>query len=260
MSNQPFELPPPWEAFPTYERHTIGWRMGPGEAYLVDWRKTIEALPRDYDVRLAYLRRFRPAPLNWCDELLSLLYSSTGLDLKLGCSSAEIDRLLKLQLVEPDAAYRTWHSKQVGITWPWLMPVGDTPEEAARYRTREFWFFSRHLLEVRQSENVAINEIPSDWRSVESQLQTGQLGEIDSKNGLLTLAQMFCAGDVQPPWVLDLSISSFSDSFGMDMGYCDAFRLWIMCAFDDDKLLQKILNETSMPGEWADWIDEQVSF
>ena len=258
MFSKPIDLSPPWEAFPTYERYSLGWRMGPGQSYMIDWHEFIEALPSDYDTRLAYLRRHRPAPLNWCDELLAVLQPDRASDQKHGCSSAEIERVLKLQLVEHDAAYKTWQMKQVNIAWPWSMSVGGTPEEAARYGTREFWFFSRQLRAARLTESVDFGEIPDAWRSVEAQIQTGQLGDIDPRFGLLTLAQMLCADDVQPPWLLGITLSSFADSYEMDMAYCDAFRLWIVDSFDDKKTLSTSLKETSMPDEWRDWINEQV--
>lgn len=71
---------------------------------------------------------------------------------------------------------------------------------------------------------------------------------------------MLCAGSVKPPWVFGLSPDDFTNSFAMDMGYTDAFRLWLMCAFDDDLLLREMLKSTQVPGEWADWVYGQVTF
>ncbi len=84
--------------------------------------------------------------------------------------------------------------------------------------------------------------------------------DVDPAQGLLTLAQMLCAGSVKPPWTLGLFPDDFTDSFEMDMGYSDAFRLWIMSAFDDDMLLREMLQKTQIPREWLDWIDEQADF
>src|SRR4051812_10758487 len=51
------DLAPPWEQFPTYERHTIGWRMGAGEDWMGLWRVFVEDLDPAFEVRLAYLKR-----------------------------------------------------------------------------------------------------------------------------------------------------------------------------------------------------------
>jgi hypothetical protein len=146
------DMVPPWEEFPTYERYTMGWRMGTGEDYFCDWHTFIEKLPSDFKIEY----------------------------------------------------------------------------------------------------------VSSEWESVESQLLTGHLGDIDPTDGLLTLARMLCAGLVQPPWELDLSPDNFTDSFEMDMGYTDAFRLWIMSAFDDDLLLREMLHKTGIPANWADWVKEHA--
>ena len=52
----------------------------------------------------------------------------------------------------------------------------------------------------------------------------------------------------------------FKNSFYGRMGYADAFRLWIMCAFDDDVLLRTILQTTGIPDNWAGWIAEEASY
>jgi hypothetical protein len=50
---------PPWAAFPLYNSVTIGWRMGDGEQYWLDWTDWFRKLRPDR--RAAYRRRF-PAP------------------------------------------------------------------------------------------------------------------------------------------------------------------------------------------------------
>lgn len=260
MPDRPEDMVPPWEEFPTYERHTIGWRMGLGEDYLYDWHAFVKQLPSDYEARLSYLRGHRPAPLNWGDTVLHVLDPAAESDQEYGCSPSETLKLLNLGLVEHDVAYHTWLSKQADILWPWSLPVGDTPEEAARYCTREFWFFSRQIEAARSRGDLESVQVPAAWHAVEAQLRSGHVGDLDSAQGLLTLARMLCAGQVRPPWTLGLSPHDFADSFEMDMGYADAFRLWIMSAFDDDMLLRKLLQESGVPSDWAPWVDEQADF
>ncbi|MGF1578164.1 MAG: hypothetical protein ACFCD0_02245 [Gemmataceae bacterium] len=250
------ELAPPWAAFPTYERFTIGWRMGSGESYLGDWWKFIKGFPKDYESRLSYLRRHPPAPLNWCSMVLNVLEPGSSHDLEE--SPGRISELLQLGLVKHDAAYHTWLGQQKETVWPWEFDL--SPEEMARYRTREFWFFSRRWYAERTDSNLRRCSVPEQWRDVEPQLRTGLLGEVDATQGLLTLARMLCAGCVLPPWSFGLSPEDITDAFEMDMGYADAYQLWMMCAFDDDKMPRQMLAETGIPVEWKEWIEERTCF
>jgi len=249
---------PPWEQFPTYTRYTIGWRMGSGEQYRYDWSDFLKTLPVDFDPRLEYLRSHRPAPLNWGDTVLNVLYPATENDQKYGCSSTETAKLLELGVIEHDAAYQTWRNQQSGLKFPWSFPVAESPENAARYCMRDFWFFSRQLHNNRA--DVSIDQIPNHWASVRTQLETGKLGDVFPENGLLTISQMLCAGDIQPPWNFGLTPDDFADSFEMDVGFCDAYRLWIMTSFDDDKMIREMLSEFGIPNDWTDWINEQTNF
>lgn len=260
MSNQQTDMIPPWEQFPTYERYTIGWRMGTGEDYLHNWYAFVEMLPNDYDARLDYLKRHRPAPLSWGNIILAVLYPESESDQQFGCTQKELLRLLGLGLVEHDVAYRTWLNKQIEIVWPWSWLGSNSPQKAARFRTREFWFFSRQLKAKRKLGSLELDKIPGDWQRCETQLLTGRLGEVDLTQGLVTLGQMFCAGSVKPPWDYGLSIDDFTGSYAKDMEYTDAFRLWLMSAFDDDRLLEEMLKLTQAPGKWADWVYQQAGF
>jgi hypothetical protein len=249
---------PPWEEFPTYERYTLGWRMGVGEDYFHDWRTFIEKLPNDYETRLNYLKSHRPAPINWGDHILRVLYPGIKSAQKYGCSPAEILKLLNLGVIEHDVAYQTWLKQQTNIL-PYL--VNRIPEEAARYCLRDFWFVSRQLNSDRErGEFSTIEYIAGEWESLASQLMTRKLGDIDPTKGLFTLAQMLCAGSILPPWKFGLSPDDCTESCEMDMGYADAFDLWIRCAFDDDMLLRKMLEKTGIPGDWNDWINENAIF
>jgi hypothetical protein len=54
-----------------------------------------------------------------------------------------------------------------------------------------------------------------------------------------------------------LSPADFADTFDMDMGYVDAFRLWGMSVFDDLPHIDWYTQSTAMPETWKEWIDEQ---
>ena len=252
------DLTPPWEKFPTYERMTIGWRMGTGEDWAMLFWTFLEELDTDYDIRLAYLNRHAPAPCSWSDSVWNILYPNReklsepedGFD-----DDDDPDELLALGLIASDIAYPTWLAQQDEITWPWK--VAKTPSDAARYWTREFWFWSRQVQSLRDKGDLDVPRIPLRWRSCASAVKTGQLPELNPAKGLLTLAQMLCAGQVLPPWQLGMTPDAFADTFESDMGYVDAFRLWHMSAFDDDEHVRRYLADFDRPDEWEPWLDKQ---
>lgn len=258
MSQSLTEEPiPPWEQFPTIERYSIGWRMGCGEQYIGDWSGFFNSLPSDFDTRLAYFKRHRPAPLNWADWVANCL----GLGEEREDANAElIPQLKQYGVIEADAAYVTWLAQQSSLAWPWLGPLDDTPEEFARYCTREFWFFSRQLNSRRQAGDVVFPELPTEWEPLRVQLHDAEIGNVDPKMGLQSLAQMLCAGIVLPPWTLGLTVDDFEDSFEMGMGYVDAFRLWMISGFDDDALLWEMLMHYGIPKDWKEWVSQRAVF
>ena len=254
--NEKKELVPPWEKFPTYERYTIGWRMGIGEDYRYQWYDFLKTFS-DYDSRLQYLKRHRPAPMNWANSVWNTLHPESEVD-GFGCEDSKVNELFELGLIKHDVAYETWLLGQEDIVWPWNLT--DSPIHAARYFTRDFWFSSRQMKTAREKDDFHLPEIPEDWAMLQSEFSAAKLGKMDTSKGLFTLAQMLCAGSILPPWELNLGIEDFADSFEMDMGYIDAYRLWIMCAFDDDQMLRKILAQKSIPSQWQTWLDEHIHF
>ena len=258
-TNTETEVCPSWEEFPTYEQSSMGWRMGSGECYRYRWYDFLETLPKDYSTRLAYLQRHQPAPINWCRSASSVLFPDIEPEeeYEYDCSKAEQAKLLELGVIKYDAAYQTWLQQQTEIVWPWS--YGDSPEEAVRYRARDFEFFSRHFNEFRIQLNVKLPSVPRKWKAIKTQFLTATLGKVDPSKGLLTLAQMLCAGDIRSPWQLGLPLSDFKDSFEDDMGYSDAFRLWMM-SLDDDQRFLKLFPKDKVPEEWLPWLDEQLVF
>ncbi len=257
MTEMAIDMVPPWEKYPTYEKYTIGWRMGAGEDYIHSWYRFVSKLPEAYDTRFAYLKRHRPAPVNWSDRVLDVLYPNEGYDdYESEISNKDQNKLIQLGLIEQDAAYNSWISQQVQIAWPWH--TFDTPQDAARYSTRDFWFFSRQLKAAREKGKVAFERIPDNWKSVEKQLMSGDIGTVNPAKGLIALAQMLCVGTIESPWKLGLTLNDFQDSYEIDMGFVDAFRLWCTCAFDDDALLWEMFPKKEIPGAWLDWFEEEV--
>jgi hypothetical protein len=255
------DLAPPWEQFPEYERYTIGWRMGAGESWLGMWRVFVEALDPAFEVRLAYLQRHPPAPINWADHVYHVFHPSASDAEDEESTQVETQRraeLLQMGLIASDAAYPTWLRQQQGVRWPW--EYGDTPEITARYRTRDLWFWSRQVAELRATPTWEVPAVPGSWRACADPLATGTVSAPDLQRGLLTLAQLLAAGRVVPPWQLGARVEDFADTFNNEMGYVDAFRLWTMSAFDDREHLMRYLAATAMPKKWERWLAEQFHF
>lgn len=258
------DLMPPWEKFPTYERFTIGWRMGAGEDWLGLWNVFLDDLDRSSEARVAYLRRHPPAPETWADSVHEVLHpTSNPGDSAMAGDDDELSfderygPLREAGLIASDIAYETWLSQQGLVVWPWK--YSKTPEDAARYRAREFWFWSRRVVELRKDTTWSAPEVPEAWESCSAPLRSGELPAVDLSQGLRTLAQMLASGRVVPPWQLSLTLDDFTDSFEMDMGFTDAFRNWGLSAFDDLAYLKRYLAETEAPEVWHSWCMNQFA-
>jgi hypothetical protein len=59
--NQP-ELLPPWKKYPEIHRFSIGWRMGYGEDYMIEWIEYYSKLSEEK--KETYKRKF-PTPIMW---------------------------------------------------------------------------------------------------------------------------------------------------------------------------------------------------
>ncbi len=162
------DLAPPWERFPDYERYTIGWRMGAGEGWLGMWSVFLEQLASDTETRIAYLRRHPPAPVSWADAVHNALYPMEQVDDEgiqeddLTTAAQRRTSLMAQGLIASDVSFTTWLRQQNVVIWPWERST--TPEIEARYNTREFWFWSRQIAELRRGSGWAPPTVPEAWR------------------------------------------------------------------------------------------------
>ncbi|MCB9647502.1 MAG: hypothetical protein H6730_13005 [Deltaproteobacteria bacterium] len=204
------DITPPWAKFPDYERGTIGWRMGLGETWLGLWWSFIRAFGDDRAAKVALLKRHPPAPYSWADSVMEALdpgwedgLDDDGGDDDLGplaIPEAEWRYLLDAGLVASDVAYRTWRTQNPEPEGPWRWTR--FPEQAARYWTRSFAFWSRALAEERTRLDWSPPRLPFGWWGCRRPLRSGALDKIDLQLGLYTLARALCAGEVTPPWRL----------------------------------------------------------
>jgi hypothetical protein len=254
------DLAPPWVEFPEYERHTLGWRMGGGESWMIMWGIFLEKLGTDPAVRLAYLQRHAPAPFTWADTVHAVLNPSGDDedeneedDVTRGSRAQDLERR---GLIASDIAYSTWCRRYPDYV-PWRH--AKTPFDAARHGTRDFWFWSRRVQELRERGEWRAPELPAAWEACAAALREGAAGAVDVDQGLRTLAKMLCAGRVVPPWELELEPEQFADSFDDDMGYVDAYRLWGMSAFDDEPQRERFVPAQSVPAAWRAWMVEHFT-
>lgn len=229
--------------------------MGPGEGWLSLWHVFLETLPTDHATRLAYLRRHPAAPINWWESVECVLHPpDADFDVD-DLDDANRDVLKASGLIVSDAAYSAWRSSGA-IEHPWR--YYSSPRAAARYATREFWFWSRLIAEQRAAGVLEVPRMPWRWRGCLRALSEGAAGRINPRKGLLALARMLCAGEVVPPWRLGLSVDDFADTFDDEMGYVDAFRLWGMSALDDAERVKRFAGVETAPPAWHGWIDEEL--
>jgi len=259
------DLAPPWEEFPTYERHTIGWRMGSGESWLSFFALFSENLPKDFETRLAYLQRHAKAPFTWSDWVFDILYPDNVDEEFDDDDDGEKERAQKLErrakliemgLVAEDIAYFTWRNKQVSVRWPW--EDNETPVDAGRYWTRDIWFWSRYLQELRAKNEIPSFDAPEAWQAIAQIIRHGKAPPINPNEGLLSLVQNLAAGEMVAPWQIGLSPNDFKDSFELDMGYADAYRLWCMSVFDDWPTIERFLTDTRAPDTWREWMRSEI--
>lgn len=244
------ELAPPWARFPEYERGTIGWRMGPGETWWGLWRVFLERF-EDSDQLVSYLHRHPKAPHSWGDVIHHHLFPEE----EWGLDSEVVARLKELQLVDSDVAYRTWRNNLEQLWWPWERM--ETPEKAARYLTRDTWFWSRRASELRDSGELDLPDPGEPWTEWVQAARTGEVPDLEGRSGLTNLSLMLAAGRVIPPWVSGLGPPG-DLNVEMTMDDSEAFYLWLLSAFDDLPHLDRYLQEWEAPANWREWCGQNL--
>ena len=243
------DLAPPWVMFPTYERYTIGWRMGSGESWLSYVHAFLQhELGPEPEARRAWLQRHRPAPFTWANWVLHVI----GQDVD-EIDQACLDALVVEGLIAPDAGYRCYLDEtDRSPPWTWDGP----PIEAARYGTRVLAFWCRSWHEGESGATAPTGaEVPEPWAEFVAILTRAREPALRPDDGLESLAQALAAGSPPAPWCLGLDVSSFADTYDDDMGYADAFRLWLSCAFDDRPSFEiYAATQPAPPDPWRAWL------
>ncbi len=79
----------------------MGWRMGSGEDWMGLWHVFLESIPTNYESRLSYLKRHRPAPICWANSVLGVLHPDTNREDDV--PKAVVEQLLSQGLLAVDA-------------------------------------------------------------------------------------------------------------------------------------------------------------
>ena len=273
------DLEPPWARFPAFTRYTINWRMGAGEDWLHMWRRWLERTP-DPAERRDYLRRHPRAPRTWADLVYAILRPGTS---SMKYDEANTPALIDEGLVGDDVAFDAWvgaltrQHGGVGRIWH-----DDDPAGTLRYSPRALGFCARWALLERQKDPSGgwLDDRmppPEAWASFAVATATGEVGDTDAnraeaeRRGLAprwpdvdeglsrASVELAAAGAPAAPWAFAIAADSCVQSYEMDMGYADAWVLWLTTNADDPTTLTRYLrSQPPLPEVWRAMLHERA--
>ncbi len=260
------ELPPPWAKHPEIPAGSIGWRMGYGEGFLVQWHEWLAQQPTDRELRAAYLRRHAPAPRTWAQSVAYVLEPDREDDDDEGDEDDDElqDALVAEGLVGDDVAMAAWEAIHgEAPEAPWAMHWhGGKLDSAARYGGRELTFFARWCAKRRSDDRLAawLRSVPSPgpaWKPMGHAVRHGtppsgwSPASAWQRLGVLLAAH----GEAPPPWVLGESPDSIGKPHDDHSSYADTWCSWHYDAFDDRKTWRAYLERHGgIPTAWREAI------
>lgn len=264
------DLPPPWARHPEIPSGSIGWRMGYGESWMIQWGEWLESRPKDRAWREAYLRRHAAAPRTWAQTVAHVLEPDREDDEDDdesdddGDESEEHEALVAAGLVGDDVAMGAWEAIHgEAPEAPWAMKWhGGKLGSAARYGGRELTFWARWCAKRRGDGRLAawLRAVPNPgptWRPMRHAVRNGAVpsdwrpASAWERLGVLLAAH----GEAPPPWALGESPSSLEGSHEDNASYADAWCSWHYDAFDDRKTWHAYLERHGgIPSAWRDAI------
>jgi hypothetical protein len=265
------ELPPPWAQHPEIPSGSIGWRMGYGEAYLMEWHDWLAKQPRDRAQRLAYLRRHPPAPRTWSRTVAAVLEpdrdaDDTDEDVGEG-EGDDDDRLVAEGLVGDDVAMGSWEAKNRDPRAPWATRWHDESFGiAVRYGGRELTFWARWCARQRERGQLdawlrGVPEPAPAWVSMREAVRDGAAPSgWEPASAWERLAVLLAAhGEAPPPWILGEPPESLRERYEDDSSYADAWCGWVYEAFDDAASWRAYLaRHGGVPAQWQQAVERAI--
>jgi hypothetical protein len=246
------ELEPPWAAYPWIPLGSIGWRMGSGEGYMIEWGEAVRC--STVDQALEYLQRHPPAPHSWRRWIASWLA-------RIGVEDSEIDddedddddeatswdeRVEEEGLIAEDAAYPVFVRnalREGGMTVPWASARA-TPHGALRYSARELGWWARWLATACPDRGAYLDAQPPPpdaWVMVERSARTGVAAVPYETGGLEALVCTLAAtGTLPPAWIAGHEPRGGIE-YGDDADDRDRWLWWVTETFDDAASWQRYL-------------------
>ena len=238
MSREPdAELEPPWAAFPWIQYGSIGWRMGCGEDYLLQWFPYVQAHIPNFSSALAYLQRHPRAPRTWASFLVSWLRPLARAHPH-GPLELDRARVSALGLEGDDVAYPVFvrnARREGGMTAPWTWSVAaESPANGWRYLTREIGWWARWLVTECADRTAWLDAQPAPpdaWAPVVAALRARRADPAwatltAGAERLIPLAAVH--GALPPPW---LGGHPPRDSIVYDDGQADDVDRWAWWLF-----------------------------
>lgn len=269
--SDPGELAPPWAKHPEIPAGSIGWRMGYGEGFLVQWHEWLAQQPKDRERRAAYLRRHAPAPRTWAQTVAYVLepdredHDEDHEDDEDGDEDLESEQhgaLVAAGLVGDDVAMGAWEAIHgEAPEAPWAMHWhGGKLGSAARYGARELTFWARWCAKRRSDGRLEawLRSVPNAgpaWKPMRHAVRHGAVpSDWSPASAWERLGVLIAAhGEAPPPWVLGESPGSLGERYDDTSSYADAWCSWHYEAFDDRKTWRAYLERHGgIPDAWRE--------
>lgn len=246
------ELEPPWAAYPWIPLGSIGWRMGSGEGYLMEWGSYVREAYKTADAAIEYLQRHPPAPHSWRGWIASWL-AGIGVDPNADevadddVDSSWDDRVDDEGLIAEDAAYQVFVRNSLrgdGMTVPWES-VRETPYNALRYSPRELGWWARWLATECPDRAAYLATQPpprEDWANIERSARTGVAVVPYETGGLEAIVcTLVATGTLPPAWTAGhepRGSISYDDEKADDRDY---WLWWVTDTFEDSSSWRRYL-------------------
>lgn len=254
------DMAPPWAKYPEIQQGSLGWRMGTGEDWLMNWHDWIVARPADRAQRIAYLGRHPPAPRNWADTARWVVDPGAEGDAR----TALNHELVALGLVADDVAILAWLALHDPPAPPWRE---GSPADAVRYEARALNFFVRWALRQRADDRLepwlaAAPRPLRAWRAFHDALRSGQVNGPLPRAPRHQLAILLAAmGDPPPPWTRGEPPTALARQFEDRTTYAGAWFEWAFDSFDDLATWRAYLQRVAPPPpEWEDAVRDEFAW